>query len=105
MAPLCTVNTWSVSYTHLSAVSEALRVALHAAAMCAQGVYKRSVSVRKSSSASAENVRRWYELKLTVSVKGAVCDSVKTRFGIRDITSDTNTPVSYTHLDVYKRQD
>lgn len=33
-----------------------------------------------------------YELKLTVSVKGAVCDSVKTRFGIRDITSDTNTP-------------
>ena len=33
-----------------------------------------------------------YELKVTVSVKGAVCDSVKTRFGIRDITSDTNTP-------------
>ena len=33
-----------------------------------------------------------YDLKLTVSVDGAVCDSVKTRFGIREITSDTNTP-------------
>lgn len=33
-----------------------------------------------------------YELKLTVSVNGIVCDSVKTRFGIREITSDTNTP-------------
>lgn len=33
-----------------------------------------------------------YELKLTVNVKGTVCDSVKTRFGIREITSDTNTP-------------
>lgn len=33
-----------------------------------------------------------YELKLTVSVKGVVCDSVKTKFGIREITSDTNTP-------------
>ena len=33
-----------------------------------------------------------YELKMTVSVKGVVCDSVKTKFGIREITSDTNTP-------------
>ena len=33
-----------------------------------------------------------YDLKLTVSVDGVVCDSVKTRFGIREITSDTNTP-------------
>ena len=33
-----------------------------------------------------------YELKMTVSVDGVVCDSVKTRFGIREITSDTNTP-------------
>ncbi|MDR3250771.1 MAG: glycoside hydrolase family 2 [Tannerella sp.] len=33
-----------------------------------------------------------YELKLQVSVEGIVCDSVKTRFGIREITSDTNTP-------------
>ena len=33
-----------------------------------------------------------YNLKLTVSVGGTVCDSVKTKFGIRDITSDTNTP-------------
>lgn len=33
-----------------------------------------------------------YELKMTVEVKGVVCDSVKTRFGIREITSDTNTP-------------
>lgn len=33
-----------------------------------------------------------YEMKLTVSVNGVVCDSVKTRFGIREITSDRNTP-------------
>ena len=33
-----------------------------------------------------------YDLKLTVSVDGVVCDSVKTRFGIREITSDTKTP-------------
>ena len=33
-----------------------------------------------------------YELKMTVSVGGVVCDSVKTRFGIREIISDTNTP-------------
>lgn len=33
-----------------------------------------------------------YELKMTVSVGGNVCDSVKTKFGIREITSDTNTP-------------
>lgn len=33
-----------------------------------------------------------YELKMSVHVKGIVCDSVKTRFGIREITSDTNTP-------------
>ncbi len=33
-----------------------------------------------------------YDLKMTVSVNGTVCDSVKTRFGIREITSDTNTP-------------
>ena len=33
-----------------------------------------------------------YDLKLTVSVDGVVCDSVETRFGIREITSDTNTP-------------
>lgn len=33
-----------------------------------------------------------YELKLTVAVDGVVCDSVKTKFGIREITSDTNTP-------------
>lgn len=33
-----------------------------------------------------------YELKMTASVDGVVCDSVKTKFGIREITSDTNTP-------------
>lgn len=33
-----------------------------------------------------------YELKLTVYLKGVPCDSVKTRFGIREITSDCNTP-------------
>ena len=33
-----------------------------------------------------------YDLKLTVSVNNTVCDSVKTRFGIREITSDTKTP-------------
>ena len=33
-----------------------------------------------------------YNLKLTVSVNGEVCDSLQTRFGIREITSDTNTP-------------
>lgn len=33
-----------------------------------------------------------YELKLSVSVNGVVCDSVKTKFGIREITSDVNTP-------------
>ena len=33
-----------------------------------------------------------YELKMTVSIDGVVCDSVKTKFGIREITSDTNTP-------------
>ena len=33
-----------------------------------------------------------YELKLNVIVDGIVSDSVKTRFGIREITSDTNTP-------------
>lgn len=29
---------------------------------------------------------------MTVSIDGVVCDSVKTKFGIREITSDTNTP-------------
>jgi hypothetical protein len=33
-----------------------------------------------------------YELKLTVSIDGVPCDSVKTAFGIREITSDTSTP-------------
>lgn len=33
-----------------------------------------------------------YDLKLTVTVDGVVCDSAKTRFGIREIVSDTNTP-------------
>lgn len=33
-----------------------------------------------------------YEVKLNVSVDGMLSDSVKTRFGIREITSDTNTP-------------
>lgn len=33
-----------------------------------------------------------YELKMTVSVRGVVCDSLSTRFGIREITSDTDTP-------------
>lgn len=33
-----------------------------------------------------------YELKMSVSVKGVVCDSVRTRFGIREVTSDTATP-------------
>lgn len=33
-----------------------------------------------------------YEVKLTVSIDGVVCDSVKTKFGIREITSDQNTP-------------
>lgn len=33
-----------------------------------------------------------YELKLIVTVDGKVSDEVKTRFGIREITSDQNTP-------------
>lgn len=33
-----------------------------------------------------------YEVKLNVAIDGVVSDSVKTRFGIREITSDTNTP-------------
>lgn len=33
-----------------------------------------------------------YDLKMTVSVNGEVCDSIKTKFGIREITSDRNTP-------------
>ena len=33
-----------------------------------------------------------YELKMVVSIDGVVCDSVKTKFGIREITSDTKTP-------------
>ncbi len=33
-----------------------------------------------------------YELKMTVDVDGVVSDSLTTRFGIRDITSDRNTP-------------
>ena len=33
-----------------------------------------------------------YELKMTVSVNGEVSDSLNTRFGIREITSDQNTP-------------
>lgn len=33
-----------------------------------------------------------YDLKMTVSVNGKICDSLKTRFGIREITSDMNTP-------------
>ena len=33
-----------------------------------------------------------YELKLTVTVDGKVSDVTKTRFGIREITSDQNTP-------------
>lgn len=33
-----------------------------------------------------------YEVKLNVSADGMISDSIKTRFGIREITSDTNTP-------------
>lgn len=33
-----------------------------------------------------------YDLKLTASIKGIPSDSISTRFGIREITSDTNTP-------------
>ncbi|MDR1681771.1 MAG: glycoside hydrolase family 2 [Candidatus Symbiothrix sp.] len=33
-----------------------------------------------------------YELKLTVFVNNQACDSTNVRFGIREITSDTNTP-------------
>ncbi|MDR2775469.1 MAG: glycoside hydrolase family 2 [Tannerella sp.] len=33
-----------------------------------------------------------YELKMTVSVNGDVSDSVKTKFGLREVVSDTNTP-------------
>ncbi|MCD7935720.1 MAG: glycoside hydrolase family 2 [Tannerellaceae bacterium] len=33
-----------------------------------------------------------YEVKLNVSVDGVISDSVKTRFGIREIISDQNTP-------------
>lgn len=33
-----------------------------------------------------------YKLKLTVELDGVVCDSLNTTFGIREITSDTNTP-------------
>lgn len=33
-----------------------------------------------------------YELKLTVSVDGKISDEIKTRFGIREIISDQNTP-------------
>ena len=33
-----------------------------------------------------------YELKLTVTVNGKVSDETKTRFGIREIVSDQNTP-------------
>ena len=33
-----------------------------------------------------------YELKMTVHIEGKVCDSLKTRFGIREVTSDRNTP-------------
>lgn len=33
-----------------------------------------------------------YDLKLTVSVDGKECDSIKTRFGIREIVSDRKTP-------------
>lgn len=33
-----------------------------------------------------------YELKLTVSIDGKVSNEIKTRFGIREITSDQNTP-------------
>ncbi len=53
---------------------------------------------------SIKNPRLWwprfkgkpelYELKLTISVDGQPADSVKTRFGIREITVDRNTPDS-----------
>jgi exo-1,4-beta-D-glucosaminidase len=33
-----------------------------------------------------------YELKMQVKINGVVSDSVRTRFGIREITSDQNTP-------------
>ena len=33
-----------------------------------------------------------YELKMTVAVNGVASDSIKSRFGIREITSDLNTP-------------
>ena len=33
-----------------------------------------------------------YDLDVTVSVDGRVCDSLSTRFGIREIVSDQNTP-------------
>lgn len=33
-----------------------------------------------------------YKLKLTVESDGVICDSLHTTFGIREITSDTNTP-------------
>ena len=35
-----------------------------------------------------------YDLKLAVSVDGRVCDTISTRFGIREIVSDQNTPDS-----------
>lgn len=33
-----------------------------------------------------------YKLKMTVAVNDVICDSTTTSFGIREITSDTNTP-------------
>jgi hypothetical protein len=33
-----------------------------------------------------------YKLKMSVFVNGYLCDSIQTQFGIREITSDTNTP-------------
>ncbi|MDR1919420.1 MAG: glycoside hydrolase family 2 [Tannerellaceae bacterium] len=39
-----------------------------------------------------KGLQNMYELKLSVWVNGVACDSVKTKFGIREIVSDTNTP-------------
>ena len=35
-----------------------------------------------------------YELRLKVAIDGVICDSVKTRFGIREIMADRNSPDS-----------
>ena len=69
----------------------------------ARGAHKEiTFSPKEFSQLVIDNPRLWwpvnkgpqnlYDLRLSVSVNGVICDTLRTRFGIREIISDRNTP-------------